>query len=398
VTARRYWVVAALFVLSMITYIDRACISVAAEAISSDLSLSDKDIGMVFGAFALGYALAQIPFGWLADRYGPRLVLAAVVTVWSIFTALTGAAWSLAVLVAVRFLFGVGEAGAFPGCARAFYNWLPAHERGRANGIIFSGARIGAAFSFPLLAWMLVSLGWRTAFVALGAVGVVWAAFWYAWFRDHPPVPVPREPGPAGDEGGMTLAGVFRSPVMALNMAQYFAGNFTFFICLSWMNPYLRREYNLSASEAAAYSMTPLLIAASSQWIAGFMVDRLYRSRYRDWSRRLPAILGFALAAAGMVLITFMDTPWTAVACFTLATFGAEMTISPSWAFCVDIAGRSSGAVTGSMNMMGNIGSFVSANAFPYLYAATGSASTYFQTAAVLNVISIACWYRMRKR
>jgi ACS family glucarate transporter-like MFS transporter len=183
---------------------------------------------------------------------------------------------------------------------------------------------------------------------------------------------------------------------MMLAMVQYFAGNFTFFICLSWMHPYLKRQYNLTDGEAAGYSMIPLLVGATSQWVTGFLVDRLYRSPLRAWSRRLPAMIGFSLAAAGVAAVAEMNTAAAAVACFTAATFGAEMTVSPSWAYCVDIAGKNSGSVSASMNMLGNFGSFVSANAFPWLYGLTGSAAAYFRVAAVLNLISIACWYGMR--
>ena len=206
-TAKRYLVVGVLFVLSLITYIDRVAISSAKGPISADLSLSDADMGWVFGAFALGYAIAQVPSGWFADRCGPRLALAAVVAVWSLFTGLTGAVSSLGVLVVVRFLFGMGEAGAFPGCARAFYNWLPVSERGRANGIIFSGSRLGGALAFPILAWLIAQWGWRMAFVVLGLIGVVWAVFWLAWFHDHPDVPIPAEEKEIGPQ--MTFGQVF---------------------------------------------------------------------------------------------------------------------------------------------------------------------------------------------
>jgi ACS family glucarate transporter-like MFS transporter len=351
-------------------------------------------MGLVFSAFALGYALAQIPSGWYADKVGPRIALTVVVGAWSALTALTGLAWSLASLVAIRFLFGVGEAGAFPGSARAICNWLPAGERGRANGGLFSGSRLGAAFAFPLLAWMLAQWHWRTAFFILGLLGAVWAAVWLLWFRDHPAKPLPvleisgARPIAMGD--------LFRSRPMALAMAQYFASNFTFFICLSWMLPYLKKQYRLGDAEAATYAMAPLLLGATSQWVTGWMVDRLYRSPWRAWSRRFPAILGFALAALGVLAVTRAATPGVAVLCFTLAAFGADMTISPSWVFCADIAGRNAGSVSGAMNMLGNFGSFVSANAFPYLQGLTGSASTYFLAAAALNLTGIWCWFRMQ--
>ena len=395
-TAKRYLVVGVLFVLSLITYIDRVAISSAKGPISTELALSDADMGWVFGAFALGYAIAQVPSGWFADRCGPRLALAAVVAVWSLFTGLTGAASSLGVLVVVRFLFGMGEAGAFPGCARAFYNWLPIRERGRANGIIFSGSRLGGALAFPILAWLIAQWGWRMAFVVLGLIGVVWAVFWLAWFHDHPDVPISAEEKEIGPQ--MTFGQVFRSRAMALAMLQYFASNFTFFICLSWMHPYLRDHYQLSQTEAAGYAMIPLLFGAAAQWTAGFLVDGILRTKLRPWSRQLPAMIGFALAVLGLVGVNLSQSPAAAVACFALATFGADMTISPSWVYCVDIGGKNSGAISGAMNMMGNFGSFVSSIAFPYLYRLTGNADTYFVTAAVLDVVAIVCWLGMKQR
>src|SRR5262249_33290931 len=140
----------------------------------------------------------------------------------------------------------------------------------------------------------------------------------------------------------------------------------------------------------------PLLFGATSQWIAGWLVDRIYQSPLRAWSRRLPGIIGFGLAVAGLLAVTRAGTPDTAVLCFTLAVFGADMTISPSWVFCADVAGPNAGSVSGAMNMLGNIGSFVSANAFPYLERVTGSASAYFAVAALLNLFGAYCWFHMR--
>lgn len=389
----RLALIAALFVLSLITYIDRAAISSAKTPMAAELELSDQQMGAVFSAFALGYALAQIPSGWFADRLGPRLALATVVSIWSLFTGMTGLAQAFGALLAVRFLFGIAEAGAFPGGARAIYNWLPPEARGRANGIMMSGTRIGAALAFPLMAWLIGRWGWRSAFFILALPGLVWAALWALLFRNHPPGERPQREAPA--DSGPRLGEVLRSPKMLLNMFQYFSGNFTFFICISWMLPYLESRYKLSLSEAAAYSMIPLAAGGVAQWTSGFLVDALYRSRRRAWSRRLPAMTGFALAAAAIVAVDSMDTAAGAVACFAAATFGADLTISPSWVYAIDIGGTSSGAVSGAMNMLGNFGSFASANAFPLLYGLTGSAFAYFAVAGLLNLLSVACWARM---
>src|SRR5439155_12424627 len=144
----------------------------------------------------------------------------------------------------IRFLFGAGEAGAFPGSARAICNWLPVGERGRALGVLFSGSRLGAAFAFPLLAWMLTRWQWRVAFLILGGCGVAWAGVWVLWFRDYPRTPLPVES--AAPRLAIGLRDVFRSRPMVLAMMQYFASNFTFFICLSWMLPYLKKQYHLT--------------------------------------------------------------------------------------------------------------------------------------------------------
>ncbi len=393
-SARRYGVVFALFVLAMITYIDRVCISSAKELVAGSMSLSDSAMGLVFSAFALGYALAQIPSGWFADRAGPKVAIATVVGAWSALTALTGAAWNLASLVSIRVLFGVAEAGAFPGSARAIVNWLPPGERGRANGVLFSGSRLGAALAFPLLAWMLGRWSWKLSFLILGCAGIVWMVFWLLWFRDHPQGGKALAGASAGPAA--TAANPFRSSGLVLAMAQYFASNFTFFLCLSWMLPYLKQQYRLSDSRAAAYAMIPLLLGATSQWMAGWLVDLLYRSRRRAWSRRFPAILGFAFSAGALLALIRAESAEAGIFFFTVATFGADMTISPSWVYCADIAGARAGSMSGAMNMLGNLGSFISANMFPLLQSWTGSASAYFALAALINVGAVFCWLRMK--
>jgi ACS family glucarate transporter-like MFS transporter len=259
---------------------------------------------------------------------------------------------------------------------------------------MFAGSRLGAAGAFPLMAWLLERFGWRSAFYVLALPGIVWVAGWWLLFRDRPAVPLSAAPRVSQEK---SFAGVMRSRIMALAMVQYFATNFTTFLTLSWMNPYLKQQFHLSAADAAWFSMWPLLFGASSQWITGTLIDRLYRSTWRSWSRALPAILGFTMSGAGMLWLAIANTPETAVAAFVLAAFGADMTISPGWAFCLDIGGRNSGAVSGAMNMAGNLGSFVSANAFPYLFNATGGVAAYCGLTAAMSLVSIACWLPMRR-
>src|SRR3954471_5796139 len=185
-TRVRTRVLAFAFLLAVVTYLDRICISAAAPYIMDDLHLSVLQISVVFSAFTLSYSLFEIPSGWLGDVKGPRLVLTRIVLWWSAFTMLTSLARGFQSLVAIRFLFGAGEAGAFPNIARSFSNWFPIRERGRANGVMFLGSRVGGMLSAPVALLIVSRWGWQTSFVFFGLVGLAWAAAWFTWYRDRP--------------------------------------------------------------------------------------------------------------------------------------------------------------------------------------------------------------------
>ena len=409
--ARRHILILGTFLLAVLLYVDRICISTAKGPVTADLRLSDTEFGWVLSAFALGYALFQTPTGMLADRYGPRLVLAAVVAAWSVFTGLTGSVTGLAALLVVRFLFGAGEAGAFPGMARAIYAWIPMRERGVAQGVNFSGGRLGAAFALPGVSALVEALGWRQTFAVLMLVGFVWAVAWFFWFRDDPA----DHPGLSNEERGLILATrqqalipagdrpvrlslplLLRSDTLWLLMLQYFCSNFTFFFCLTWLFPHLKETYQLDSVTAGWYAAAPFVCGAVGTVCSGWLVDRIYRAGQWTLSRRIPAALGFTLAAGGLVASVFTDTAGGAVAWLSVAVFGADMTLSPSWAVCVDIGRDQAGAVSGTMNMAGNLGSFVTALAFPYLLKWTGQVDVFFFTGAALNILAVAAWLVIR--
>ena len=401
----RYKMVFGTFLLAMIVLFDRILLSVAKDPVAESLALSDKQMGWAMSIFALGYALFQTPAGMFADKYGPRKVLTAVVALWSIFTALTGAVYHYVSLLIVRFLFGAGEAGAFPGMARAIYSWIPLQERGIVNGINFSGGRIGAAFALPLVAWLMDIFGWRMTFVILGGIGILWGVIWYAWFRDDPDEHSGMSDAEAKyiqantdraiaheNKSKIDFGKLFLSKTMWLLMGQYFASNFTFFFCLTWLFPHIKVKYGLDALEAGFYASAPLVFGALGNWFSGFLVDYIYKKN--DWanSRKIPAIIGFVLASVGIVSSVYMETVGPAIVCISVAVFGADMTLSPSWSACVDVGKQFSGAVSGTMNMAGNIGSFVTALAFPYLLDMTGSEVPFFYLAAALNMLAIFLW------
>ena len=413
---QRFVLISILFFHSVNTYMDRVCIASAADYIIKDLSISKEMLGLILGIFAVGYALFQVPSGWIADRFGPRKALTIVVSVWSVFTALTGAARNALQMLVLRFMFGVGEAGAFPGATQAFFRWLPVKERGLAHGINFSGSRLGAAFSLFLMPWLISVIGWRWTFVVNGVIGIIWATVWLVWFRDNPKdnKKINKAELDYIEQGRVSeftttirasFAEVFTSLNMSLAMVQYFASNVTFFISLTWLPSYIRNQWP-DDPNAIYYSAVPLIFAAFANWIAGSMVTGLFKKGYHVGSRRATAIVGFSLGVIGLILATqtknldFLTTDkaqlYWFVFCFGLATFGVDMTLSPSWAFCNDIGGANSGAVSGSMNMVGNIGAAMSAIIFPLmLNEQTGSANAFFVLAAGLNFVAIATWFFM---
>ena len=279
------------FLLAVITYLDRICISAAAPFIMDDLHLTVVQMSLVFSAFTLAYSLFEVPSGWLGDVSGPRRVLTRIVLWWSAFTMLTGAARGLSSLVAIRFLFGAGEAGAFPNIARSFSRWFPLRERGQANGVMFLGSRVGGMLSAPLALLLIRRWGWRGSFVTFGSVGLVWAAAWYAWYRDrpadHPAVNAEelawiQQDGARHPDAGIRSrrgARCLTSRNLYAICAMYFAFGYGLYFYFTWLPTYLIRELRLLAarrrrSSRRCRSCSP----ASRMSSAAGLTDRLART------------------------------------------------------------------------------------------------------------------------
>jgi ACS family glucarate transporter-like MFS transporter len=395
------------FLLTVLLYVDRACISAAKGDISSDLGFSMTEFGWIMAVFTLGYALFQTPSGKLADSKGARGVIAGIVTIWSLLTAITGFAWNYVSMLVIRFLFGAGEAGAFPALAKVVYNWFPVSERGIIQGINFSGSRIGAAFAMPLVAWLIKEIGWRHTFLVFGVFGILFGVLWFLLFRNKPEeagyigtneveyIRKHRQQSGSGAKKVLPFGSIIRSVTMWKTMVQYISSNFTFYFSLTWMYPYIQERFQLGLVEAGFYTSIPLIAGALGNWLAGIMVDAIYRNGKWKFSRRLPAIIGFALSATGMIMVTQVSSPVLSVAFMALAVFGADMTLSPSWAFCIDIGKENAGAVSGTMNMAGNLGAFVTIIAFPYLFKWTNQYEPFFIICAGLSIVAIFMWSSM---
>lgn len=401
---KRFLVVIGTFLLAMLLYIDRILISVAKPEVTSDLALTDKQMGWVLSIFSLGYALFQVPSGMLADKIGSRKALSLIVSIWSIFTAITGFAWNFVSLLLIRFLFGAGEAGAYPSINRTVFSWIPIKERGLITGINFSAGRLGAAFSLPILVWIIQAIGWQNSFYILGGIGLIWAVVWYLFFKDEPQdvkniselelnyILNYRQSQSKEKIETLTLKKLFSERNVWFLMLQYFANNFTFFFCLTWLFPHLKTRFDLENIEAAFYSAIPLIFGAFGNIFAGALVDFLYKKGYESRSRTITAMLGFLLAAVGLFGSIFCYSVNEAIFFLSIAIFGADMTISPSWSTCTDIGGPYSATISGTMNMFGNLGAFITALIFPYLKDWTGSDEPFFFIGVFLNLMGVILW------
>lgn len=402
----RYVFVFGTFLLTLLLYVDRICIAVAKDPIAASLNLSGAQMGWVLSAFALGYGLFQTPSGALADRFGARKILTVIIIVWSVFTGLTAKAWSYGSLLFVRFLFGAGEAGAFPAINRAVFSWIPMQERGIVTGVNFSGSRLGAAIALPALSAVITSWGWQTTFYLLAAIGVVFAVHWALLFTDKAEtngllsarekefIMANRQPAAPGAVP-LSWKALFTHRNMWLAMLQYFCSNFTFFFTLTWLYPHVKERFGLEAVAAGWYAALPLLAGAMGNWFSGWWMDKIYKKGLFRQSRVVPAITGFVLSAAGLILSAFMPEINTAVLCLSLAVFGADMTLPPSWSFCADVGKQHAGVVSGNMNMAGNLGAFVTSLAFPYLLLWAGSPFVFFYIAAFFNLLAVLFWWKM---
>jgi MFS transporter, ACS family, glucarate transporter len=401
VSSRQRWeVVAAVVIVSFLTILARAGISAAKIAMARELRISDLAFGLIFGAFAFGYAVFMLPCGFLADRWGPRKSLTLSVFFWSLFTLCTGIVSGTVALIVIRFLFGLAEAGVFPQAARAIHNWTLPRERGLALGLMNMGSRLGAAFGLSATPMCVEWLGWRQSFVWLGIFGAAWAAIWFLWFRDAPDIKFSRHKLTTLLGGNESTRAATKIPWRAflssrnfyLIVYQYFASQFTFFICLSWLLPFLRARYGVTTNAAGLYASIPLCFGALAMWSGGGTIDRIYKAGKWKLSRELPAMLGFGLATLTLLPAPFMRSPGWFVACFAVTTFGLDLTVSSSWPVCCDVGGKYSGTLSAAMNTMGALGSLASSLVFPLLMSWAGNIRAYFFLAALLNVVALGCW------
>jgi MFS family permease len=368
-------VLALLFLLSIITYIDRVCISVAGPAMQRDLNLSPSQWGMVVGIFALSYALFEIPTGALGDRMGPRRVLTRIVVWWSVFTSLTGMVSNYYALLAVRFAFGAGEAGAYPNSSSSISRWFPLRERARAQGIVWMASRIGGAFTPLLVVPILLAYGWRMCFYVFGVLGLIWAVIWFTWYRDLPTEKSGvtseelAEIGPATGKAHHWLPWriALRSKNLWYIMLMYHTYCWGSYFYLSWLHTYLQKGRGFTTDEMKIYSVLPFIAGAIGNLVGGTLSDILVRRCGLSIGRKVVGTTGLALSALCVFGTGVTPDRYVAVALLTLGYFSMDCMLPPSWAICMDVGREYSGTIAGAMNMAGQFGSFISAWIFGWL-------------------------------
>jgi ACS family glucarate transporter-like MFS transporter len=402
----RYKVLGLLFLLTNITYLDRLCISAAAPAITSAFNFSPSQMGYVFSAFTLAYAFFEIPSGWLGDHFGTRKALTRIVVWWSLFTALTAAATGFATLILVRFLFGAGEAGAFPNIARSISRWFPASHQGRALSVAFVGNAIGAAISTPLVFKLVEHQGWRLPFVAFGAIGVVWAAVWYWWFRDRPEehrsvnaaeLTFIRSDDVDAEQLGHTRNVPWRVLLRSANLAficgMYFAFGYALYFYITWLPTYLLKARGFSQNYASLFSALPWVASAAGFWLGGLLTDWLVR---RTGSLKIArcgiGAVGLITSALALVAVVRTENRVAAASLIALAAFCQMMTGSAAWAVCLDVGRRHAGVVTGCMNMVGNIGGTIAPVVVGYAVERQGSWNIPFYVTAGVLTVGVGMW------
>jgi MFS family permease len=360
--------------LAFVLYIDRICISQAATPIEAELHISEEQMGLVFAAFTIAYGLFEIPTGSWGDRHGSRGVLTRIVLWWSAFTALTGATFGLISLLVVRFLFGAGEAGAYPNAARVIARWFPRGGRGPAQGMINTAALMGGAAAPVMTAYMIHLVGWRWAFVFFASLGIFWAIAFYLWYRDDPAEhPAVNEAERHLIRGGLDPEAYdgHRRPVpwrrVATTKEIWLLGSviscaaFSTYLYFFWYPRYLQAGRAVTPIRSGWLASAVLAGGAVGATLGGYLSDTLLRiTGNRRWSRSAIGCSGMALSALALWLALHCDSAELASLFTALASFLVQLQIAPWWTVVTEISGKHVGALFGLLNSLGVPGAVAS--------------------------------------
>ncbi len=381
---KRFWVLIVLAIFSIITYIDRTSISITGSLITQDLHLSEKEFGWILGSFAFAYGIFEIPAGLWGDLKGPKSIILRIVLSWSVFTILTGFSYTFTMLFIIRFLFGMGEAGAYPNATIVIQRWFPKQETGRAQSIIWIASRIGAALAPFLAVSIMMTLGWRYVFYIFGTLGLVWAIFWGFWFHNEPKnMPGIKEAELKHIEEGREIKThknslqvflkIIKTPNVWALMGMYHCLLYGAYFYLSWMPKYLKNGKHIDDAHIAFLASLPFILGTIGCFCGGFLSDFIAKKKGLKWGRRSVGMFGLIMSGSCMVGSTLIADPTTSIIVLAFGLAFKDFTLPVSWATSADIGGQNSGAVAGAMGMAGQLGSTIMSIAFGYILTATGS-------------------------
>jgi ACS family glucarate transporter-like MFS transporter len=398
-----FWV----FVISAVAYLDRVNVSIAGRDIANEFHLDNVQLGWIFSAFVFGYAVSQTPMGRLADWLGPRWTIFAGVIWWGIFTtAITilnpSAGGAVVLLMGVRFLLGVGEAVVYPASNRLVAAWIPSSERGLANGIIFAGVGFGAGVTPPLITWLILNYGWRSAFWASSVIGIVVGILWFVIARDTPmehPWLSPSEANyiaaglPANsraDAAPLAWGTILKNQAIWLVSFSYFAYGYAAYIFFTWFFIYLSEVRHLNMRQSALYTMLPFIAMAVGSPLGGVISDRLTKHNGKRVGRCGVAVAGMALSA--IFIAGAMEVTSVQLASVMLAGGAGALYLSQSsfWSVSADIGGKSAGSVSGFMNMIGQFGGVATASLTPLIARSLGWNASFLTAAALCGAGALA--------
>ncbi|SAL20421.1 major facilitator transporter [Caballeronia terrestris] len=396
----RHIILAVMCLMYFISYIDRVNIAVAGPIIRQEMGLTSGQLGLVFSAFAYPYAVMQIVGGWLADKYGPKRVLTILSLIWGVATLATGFAGSVAMLVGLRFLLGIGEGGAFPTATRAFTYWMPVAERGFAQGITHSFARLGGAVTPPLVLAVVAFGGWRDAFLLLGVASLAWTVLYMCFFTNSPEQHrriTPEETAEIGYRKGdcdraKHAATPWRKLVrrMWLVTVVDFCYGWLLWVYLTWLPSYLKESRGFDLKQLALFTALPLLAGVIGDTLGGVISDKLYKATGRlRFARCSVLVVGMGGSLAFLVPVVSAADPVTAVLFLSASFFFLEITNPVLWTLPLDIAGKYAGTAGGMMNTGFGVAGMISPVVFGYLIQETGSYNVPFTISACLLAVGL---------
>jgi len=396
----RHFVLIMLFLAAFINYIDRAALSIAAPYISKEFNLDAADMGLIFSSFFVGYALFNFIGGYLSDIFGPRKTFGIAMSVWSFFGGLTALTFNFSSLYVVRVLFGLGEGPIGAANNKTINSWFPAGERARAVGISTGGMSFGAALAGPIVGFMAIHWGWKTPFIVLMVLGLVWTCFWFKVVSDHPRnnSNISKEEIREIEEGQITTSVIsskasllyfLKQPTILGTAIAFFASNYILYFFLTWFPSYLVMAHGLSLKDMAIVSAIPWLVGFIGQVGGGFVSDFVYRKTGNlMFSRKIVIITSLVFAAIGVSLGGFAHSSTSAVALMSITIFFMYLTTSNYWAIIQDtVCGENVGAVGGFVHLLSNLAGMIGPVATGFLVLYTNNFVIAFLLAGALAII-----------